>query len=144
MAFKMPPMAHIEDLRFKLEEYLDSDETVRIALLLDEIDRYISANPDRHLLIETLRSLSQRYKERFRVIVTGYMELYDCLHLRGPYTETSDPWARTFEKKLLNNLTAENYLKYQSKQWQWNGEFQCKCHRFNTQYDLLYTFLCHK
>jgi len=102
-------MVHtVDELRSAIETHMDENPDERIVVLLDEIDKYIDHNPKRHLLIETLRSLSERYKDRFRVIVAGFMRLYDCMKLRGPYTPTSDPWKRMFRDKLLENLTAES------------------------------------
>jgi hypothetical protein len=77
---------------------------------MDEIDRYIESNQDRHLLIETFRSLSGAYGSRFRIVVAGFMSLYNCLHQRkpNPYSSNSDPWVRSFEKEELGNLSAEN------------------------------------
>ena len=87
----------VEDFRFTLEARLEQEPDRRIAILLDEIDKYILDNPKRHLLIESLRALSDRYADRLRVIVAGFMALYDCLQGRGPYTPTSDPWRRMLD-----------------------------------------------
>jgi hypothetical protein len=99
----------VDDLGLALQDRLDSDPDDSLVLLLDEADRYISENPSRHLLIEALRSLSQKYRERFRVVVAGFMDLYDCLKGRGPYSPTSDPWQRMFDDiGPLGNLRAES------------------------------------
>jgi hypothetical protein len=89
---------------------MDENSQLKYALLLDEIDRYIVSNLDRHLLIETFRSLSAKYLGRFRIVVAGFMSLYNCLNQRypNPYSANSDPWVRTFEKEVLGNLTAEH------------------------------------
>jgi len=80
--------------------------------LLDEIDRYIEANPDRHVLIEALRTLAEYYGNRFRVIVVGFMHLYNCLQGRSEsYTPSSDPWQRMFNDVRLGNLRAESAEK---------------------------------
>lgn len=86
----------VEDLRHSLNVYLDDHPDAAMVFLIDEVDKYIEANKDRHLLIEAFRSLSDQYQSRLRVIVAGFMHLYDCLKGRGPYTPMSDPWARTF------------------------------------------------
>ncbi|MEM6530310.1 MAG: ATP-binding protein, partial [Chloroflexota bacterium] len=111
LARRMPlpgTVNHIDELRYGIQQHLDSNPSVRIVMLLDEVDKYIDHNPKRHLLVETLRTLSERYRERFRVIVAGFMHLYDCMRGGGPYTTTSDPWGRMFNEKLLGNLSAEN------------------------------------
>jgi hypothetical protein len=100
----------IEALYQALRKRLDDNPHLKLALILDEIDRYIEANRERHLLIETFRSLSSKYGNRFRIVVAGFMSLYNCLNQRypNPYSSNSDPWVRTFEKEVLGNLTAEN------------------------------------
>lgn len=101
----------VEDLKGALRSYLDSQEDARVAFLLDEIDRYIEANPNRHVLIEALRTLAEQYGNRFRVIVAGFMYLYDRLQGRGPYTPSSDPWQRMLNEIRLENLRAESAEK---------------------------------
>jgi hypothetical protein len=96
----------VEDFKLALQVYLDTTPDLNLVLLLDEIDRYIIDNPKRHVLIETLRALSERYGSRFRVVVAGFMSLFDCLHGRGPYTPTSDPWRR-----MLNDIGALENLR---------------------------------
>lgn len=92
-------IAQIGDLRLAIQEQLDNDPSLSMIFLLDEIDRYIRENPSRHVLIEALRALSDRYRDRFRVVLAGFMDLYDCLHDRGPYSPASDPWSR-----MLNDI----------------------------------------
>lgn len=87
-------VSDVGDLKLALQARLDADPDLNLVLLLDEIDRYIDENPERHVLIETLRALSDHYGSRFRVVIAGFMSLYDCLHCRGPYTPASDPWMR--------------------------------------------------
>ena len=82
------------NFKFALTKYMELYPTKHLAILIDEIDRYIDANHDRHKLIETLRACSDQFGNRFRVIISGFMSLYDCLQGRGPYTPTSDPWVR--------------------------------------------------
>jgi hypothetical protein len=89
----------VGDFSLALQAYLDARPDLSFVLLLDEIDRYIEANTKRHVLIEALRAMSDRYGSRFRVVVAGFMSLYDCLRGRGPYTPTSDPWRR-----MLNDI----------------------------------------
>jgi hypothetical protein len=89
----------VEDFTLVLQAYLDAVPDLSFVLLLDEIDKYVEANTERHVLIEALRALSDRYGSRFRVVVSGFMSLYDCLRGRGPYTPTSDPWRR-----MLNDI----------------------------------------
>jgi len=105
---KLPHVTNLDTFDIAIGEYLNANSSQRIAILLDEIDKYIEHNPKRHLLIERFRSLSERYPTRFRVIVAGFMELYKCMQLRGPYTPTSDPWQRMFRHMPLENLKAEN------------------------------------
>ncbi len=95
-----------KDLKSALFAYFEENPEESIVLILDEIDRYISENRDRHTLIETLRATSDSFEHRFRVIIAGFMELYDCLSGRGPYTPTSDPWGR-----MLNNMGPLENLK---------------------------------
>jgi hypothetical protein len=93
-----------------LEKYMDANAEGQLVFLLDEIDNYVAYNCERHQLVDSFRSLADRYPGRFRVVVSGYMKLYDCLKGRGPYSNTSDPWQRMFEKAddgPLKNLAAE-------------------------------------
>jgi hypothetical protein len=102
------------DFKSALDSYLENNPDVQIALMLDEIDKYIVENPIRHILIETCRAMSDRHPGQFRVIIAGFMKLYDCLQGKSPYTPTSDPWQRMFTGKLLNNLSpvsAEGIVK---------------------------------
>lgn len=97
----------VSDFKTAIQELLDSDKKRRIVFLLDEIDRYTHENPERHAFIETLRSISEAYSERFRVIAAGYIDLYECMRGRGPYSPTSDPWQRMFnDLGPLANLRA--------------------------------------
>ena len=86
----------LQSLAVALHEQLDSDPDLRVVLLFDEIDRYIKSTQTRHLLIETLRALSDRHGDRLRIVVAGFMSLYDCLSGRGPYSGADDPWGRMF------------------------------------------------
>ena len=92
------------DLKSSLNQYLEENPQAKIVILIDEIDRYITVNNERHTLIETLRSTSDRFGDRFRVIIAGFVDLYDCLKGRGPYTPTNDPWIRTFNGICIENL----------------------------------------
>jgi hypothetical protein len=96
---------NVEDFRTALQQYLNSNAEAKIVFILDEIDPYIRANPDRHLLMETLRPLADD-SNRFRVIVAGFMHLYNCLKGKGPYSPSSDPWRRMFNGIRLDNLSA--------------------------------------
>ncbi len=96
----------VGDFKAALRVYLDNNPKVHVAFLLDEIDPYIKENPRRHLLIEALRTLADHYGNRFRVIVAGFMYLYGCLQGRGPYSPSSDPWQRMFNKVQVDNLPA--------------------------------------
>lgn len=87
-------VVNTDDLKSALQNYLETNQTMRVVILMDEIDKYIESNKERHLIIEVMRSLSDRFRERFRIVVAGFMALYDCLKGRGPYTPTSDPWQR--------------------------------------------------
>lgn len=98
---------NIGSLKPALQAYLDGTTGVNIVLLLDEIDKYIEWNRrtrDKHVLIEVLRSLSERYGRRFRVVVAGFMGLYDSMHGRNPYQPASDPWQRMFNPCPLENV----------------------------------------
>jgi hypothetical protein len=105
----------VEDFKSAMQDYLSADPQRRVTLLLDEVDRYINANPRRHVLIEVIRALSDQYSGRLRVVFSGFMGLYDCLKGRGPYTPTSDPWQRMRNTlDPLANLTpasAENIVR---------------------------------
>jgi hypothetical protein len=99
----------VGDLKGALQARLDSQPKSQLVLLLDEIDRYIEENPERHVFIEALRALSEQYGSRFRVVIAGFMGLYDCLHSRGPYSPASDPWGRMLDDLgPLPNLRPEN------------------------------------
>jgi hypothetical protein len=102
------------DFKSALDSYLESNPQIDVVLMLDEVDKYIVENPTRHTLIETCRAMSDRHPGQFRVIIAGFMKLYDCLQGKGPYTPSSDPWQRMFNDKLLNNLSpasAEGIVK---------------------------------
>jgi hypothetical protein len=102
-------MGRSSSLKEVLINKMDSDPEFKLAICLDEIDRYIQFNNERHTLIETLRTCSDTYGNRFRVIIAGFMSLYDCLHGRGPYSTNSDPWMRMFtDNRELENLTPAN------------------------------------
>lgn len=117
LASKLPlevKVQNVEDFRGAIQQYLDTHLEAHIVLLLDEIDPYIRANPDRHIFIETLRALTEQYGNRFRVIVAGFMYLYNCLQGEGPYSPSSDPWRRMFNATCIDNLSAisaENIVK---------------------------------
>lgn len=96
------------DFKSAIDFYLDTNPDIEVVLMLDEIDKYIVENPTRHTIIETCRAMSDRHPGQFRVIIAGFMKLYDCLQGKSPYTPSSDPWQRMFNDKLLNNLTPEN------------------------------------
>lgn len=93
------PVQGCSDLKLALQTYMDVDSNRNFVILLDEIDRYIAVNQKRHVLIETLRSLSERYGSRFRTVISGFEGLYRCLNGRGPYSPASDPWRR-----MLNDI----------------------------------------
>jgi len=95
-----------QDFKNALQDRLENNPDFQLLMLLDEIDRYIEANRSRHLLIETVRTLTESYPSRLRVIVSGFMRLYECLQGQGPYTPTSDPWQRMFNRELMKNLQA--------------------------------------
>jgi len=96
-------------LKETIMRLMDEDSEIKLAICLDEIDRYILSNPERHILIETLRACSDKYGNRFRVIIAGFMSLYYCLHGKGPYSTSSDPWMRMFtDIRELENLTPIN------------------------------------
>ena len=96
---RMLELGDVSDLQtfsVALENRLAADPALRIVLLMDEMDRYIKGYPDRHLLIETLRSLSDRLGDRLRIVVAGFISLYRCLTGEGPYPKADDPWGRMF------------------------------------------------
>jgi hypothetical protein len=99
----------LDEFKPALFRYLDNNPEKTLVIMLDEIDRYVQVNKQRHTLIEALRAASDRYGNRFRVIIAGFMELFDCLSGRGPYTQTSDPWRRMLDNGgPLGNLTSVN------------------------------------
>ncbi len=91
----------VDSFKMAIQNYLEANPDVRIALLLDEIDRYIDQNEHRHVFIEALRALSDRFTSRFRVVIAGFMNLHKCIKGRGPYSPSSDPWGR-----MLNDIDA--------------------------------------
>jgi len=97
----------VNEFKQSVHDYLVA-KGQRVVFLLDEIDLYIHQNPNRHILIQSLRALSDEFADRFRVIVVGFMRLYQCLKGRGPYTPSSDPWIRMFNDQIgpLSNLSA--------------------------------------
>ncbi len=99
-------IAGFEEFKLAIESYLTQDPTARVVFLFDEIDGYITRNPDRHILMESLRSLSDQFDDRLRVVVAGFVELYRCVKGQGPYSPNSDPWTRMFNDELgpLPNL----------------------------------------
>lgn len=99
----------VEEFKPALLQILGNDSEKNLVIMLDEIDRYIQVNNQRHTMIEALRAASDRYGNRFRVIIAGFMELFDCLSGRGPYTQSSDPWRRMLDNGgPLGNLTSVN------------------------------------
>ncbi len=98
-------MGQSNSLKEALIKLMENDPEIKLAIFLDEIDRYIQFNTERHTLIETLRTCSDTYGNRFRVIIAGFMSLYDCLHGGGPYSTNSDPWMRMF----TDNRELENF-----------------------------------
>lgn len=99
---------NMNDLKFSLEDYMKDNPKRKVVILLDEIDDYIDTNSERHQLLEVLRSVSNQYGSRFRVIVSGFNKLYDCIKNGfGSYTNYSDPWDRMFtDLGPLPNLKA--------------------------------------
>lgn len=106
LVMETPEIKTVDDFQIGMQTYLELNPTASLALLLDEIDRYIESNPHRHVFIETLRALSDRFTNRFRVVIAGFMHLYDCMQGRGPYSPTSDPWRR-----MLNDIGPLDNLK---------------------------------
>lgn len=105
-------ISSFKSLKETISNLMDNNPEIKLAIFLDEIDRYIQNNKERHILIETLRACSDRYGNRFRVIIAGFMSLYDCLHGKGPYSPNSDPWMRMFtDNRELENLTPSNAEK---------------------------------
>jgi len=101
------PVYGVEVFKSEIQAYMEANPNLSLVFLLDEIDRYISANRERHVLIEALRTLSDQYESRFRVVIAGFMSLYDCLNGRGPYSPNSDPWRRMLrDDGPLGNLPA--------------------------------------
>ncbi|MCA9873353.1 MAG: hypothetical protein KC441_06850, partial [Anaerolineales bacterium] len=99
----------VDDFNLNLQKKLDENPDLHIVLLLDEVDRYIVANPDRHQIIESMRRLSDQNGGRFRVVIAGFMEFFRCLRGGGPYSPSSDPWRRMMnDDGPLGNLRAEN------------------------------------
>jgi hypothetical protein len=97
----------IGEFKVAIQNYMERFPGDNLVIFLDEIDRYIEENRRRHILIEALRSLADQYAGHFRVVVAGFMRLYECLDGRGPYTPTSDPWQRMFNKdKPVKNVRA--------------------------------------
>jgi len=110
--FGLGPVHRIDDFKRALQARLEENPDLRIVVLLDEIDRYIMDNPQRHVLIEVLRALADQYGSRFGLVVAGFMELYRCLKGRGPYTPSSDPWSRVLtDIGPLKNLPADQAEK---------------------------------
>jgi hypothetical protein len=97
------------EFKSALLDYLDMFPEKTIVIILDEVDRYIQVNDKRHTMIEAFRAASDRFGNRFRVLIAGFMELFDCLSGRGPYSQTSDPWRRMLDNEgPLGNLTSIN------------------------------------
>lgn len=109
------PVESCDDLKMTLQSFLDRNPDLNLIILLDEVDRYIEANPERHIIIETLRSLSERQGSHFRVVISGFMHLHACLNGYGPYTPSSDPWGRMLNDTgplgNLNSANAEGIVK---------------------------------
>lgn len=99
----------IGDFRNALQQHLNQLGSKKVVLFLDEVDKYIECNETRHILIEILRSVSNETSRQLRVVIAGFMNLYDCLKGNGPYTPTSDPWSRLLNDiGPLGNLPAAN------------------------------------
>ncbi len=102
------PVTNIAEFAQCLQTQLETQPAQSIVFLMDEIDRYIDENHERHLLIETLRNLADRSSGRLRVVVFGFMNLFACLQGRSCYSPASDPWRRMFTEINLGNLTPAN------------------------------------
>lgn len=55
----------VDDFSLAVQRKLDDEPDLRIVLLLDEVDRYIEHNPDRHIIVEIMRDLSDQNGGRF-------------------------------------------------------------------------------
>jgi hypothetical protein len=99
----------VSSFKSALESLFERNPDLRLVILLDEIDKYIEINRKRHTLIESFRAISDDFPGRFRVVIAGFMRLYDCLHGQGPYTPISDPWGRMLnDQGPLGNLSSVN------------------------------------
>ena len=101
----------VDKFNLSLQKKLNNDPELRVVFLLDEIDRYIVANPDRHQFIECIRDISDQNGGRFRVIMAGFMDFFHCLNGHGPYSPSSDPWRRMVDDGPLGNLRASSAEK---------------------------------
>ncbi len=108
-------MSESGDFKDALSKYLVEHPEESLVIMIDEIDRYIDENNERHLMIEALRACSDQFGSRLRIVVSGFMELYKCLKGQGPYSANSDPWSRMFQDMSpLGNLEvheAESIVK---------------------------------
>ena len=66
-------MKETGSIKEALISYMENDTDRKLAILLDEFDHYIDVNKERHTLIESLRTCSDRFGNRFRVIIAGFM-----------------------------------------------------------------------
>jgi hypothetical protein len=99
----------VDDFSLAVQRKLDDEPDLRIVLLLDEVDRYIEHNHDRHRIVEIMRDLSDQNGGRFRIVMAGFMEFFNCLVGRGPYSDSNDPWRRMMNNDgPLGNLRAED------------------------------------
>ena len=89
------------EFKARILEYLASEPSVKVVIILDELDRYIVARETEHAphdLIHTLRTLYQETGGRCRFILAGFIELWKQLTVQGGIPGGETPWFNFLEQ----------------------------------------------
>jgi hypothetical protein len=85
----------LSEFKKQMTAFFVENPDARVAIFLDEIDRYIKArNEDGqpHDLIHILRSLHQEQHGRCRFIIAGFVEMWKQLKVKGGIPGSETPW----------------------------------------------------
>lgn len=83
------------DFKMQMSAYFIEYPDISVAILLDEVDRYIVArkqDKQPHDLIHVFRSLYQEHYGHCRFILAGFIELWRQLMGQGGISGLEDPW----------------------------------------------------
>lgn len=86
----------INDFRIEFQKFLQKNPDRKVIILLDEVDRYITARKDQsHDLIHTFRAIYQQNHGVVRFIVAGFIETWRHLQ-RESIAGQQNPWFNFF------------------------------------------------